>query len=99
MTGVQTCALPICIIENATKISEQQANEILAEARKDTEKMKQAALADIGRERDKAISDIKNQVADMSIAVAEKIIRQKLDMTGQEVLIDQFIQEVGDRPC
>ena len=87
------------IIENATKISEQQANEILAEARKDTEKMKQAALADIGRERDKAISDIKNQVADMSIAVAEKIIRQKLDMTGQEVLIDQFIQEVGDRPC
>lgn len=87
------------IIEKATKNSEERATEILAEARMETEKMKQAALADIERERDKAIADVRAQVVDMSIAVAEKIIQQKLDMTGQEALIEQFIQEVGDRPC
>ena len=87
------------IIEKATKLSEQQAAEILAQARKETERMKDTALADIERERDKAVADVKAQVADMSIAVAEKIIQRKLDLTGQEALIDQFIQEVGDRPC
>lgn len=87
------------IIEKATKTSEERAAEILAEARLDTEKMKQAALVEIGRERDKAIADVKAQVADMSIAIAEKIIQHKLDMKGQEALVDQFIQEVGDRPC
>ncbi|NLI91038.1 MAG: F0F1 ATP synthase subunit B [Peptococcaceae bacterium] len=87
------------IIEKATKNSEERASEILAEARKETEKMKQAALADIERERDKAIADVRAQVVDMSIAVAEKIIQQKLDIKGQEALIEQFIQEVGDRPC
>jgi F-type H+-transporting ATPase subunit b len=87
------------IIEKATKNSEDRAAEILAEARKETEKMKQAALAEIERERDKAIADVRAQVVDMSIAVAEKIILRKLDMKGQEALIEQFIQEVGDRPC
>jgi len=87
------------IIESAIKISEQQAAEIIVQARKENERMKEVALADIGRERDKAITDVKAQVADMSVAIAEKIIRQKLDMTGQEALIDQFIQEVGDKPC
>jgi len=87
------------IIEKATKNSEERAAEILAEARKENEKIKQAALIDIERERDRAIADVKAQVIDMSIAVAEKIIQQKLDMKGQEALIEQFIQEVGDRPC
>ena len=87
------------IIEKAVKSSEERSVEILAEARKETEKMKQAALADIERERDKAISDVRAQVVELSIAVAEKIIQQKLDMKGQEALIEQFIQEVGDRPC
>jgi F-type H+-transporting ATPase subunit b len=87
------------IIEKATKNSEERAAEIVVQARMETEKMKQAALAEIQRERDKAIADVKAQVIDMSISVAEKIIQQKLDMKGQETLIEQFIQEVGDRPC
>ena len=87
------------IIENATKSSEARAAEILAEARRETERMKQAALAEIERERDQAIAEVRSQVVDMSIAVAEKIIQQKLDLSGQEALVDQFIQEVGNRPC
>lgn len=87
------------IIENATKISEHRAEDILTQARLAAEKMNEKALADISRERDKAMADVKNQVVDMSIAVAEKIIRQKLDMTGQEALMNQFIEEVGERPC
>jgi len=84
------------VIAKATKVSEGQANEILAASREEAEKIKKAALVDIGRERDKAIADVKAQVADLSVLVAEKIIRQKLDMKGQGQLIEQFIQEVGE---
>ncbi len=87
------------VIAKATKLSEERASEILAQARAEAEKMKQAALVDIERERDRAIADVQAQVSDMSVAVAEKIIRQKLDLRGQEQLIEQFIQEVGDMPC
>ncbi|MFA6807444.1 MAG: F0F1 ATP synthase subunit B [Eubacteriales bacterium] len=87
------------LIDKAIKLSEERSVEILAQARQEAEKTKKSALSDIERERDKAIIEVKAEVAEMSIAIAEKIIQQKLDFKGQEALIDQFIQEVGDRPC
>jgi F-type H+-transporting ATPase subunit b len=87
------------VIARATKVSEERTVEILALAREEAEKIKKSALVDIERERDRAVSEVKAQVADLSIAVAEKIIRQKLDMPNQEKLIEQFIQEVGEMPC
>ncbi len=84
------------VIAKATKVSETRATEILAASHEEAEKIKRSALADIERERDRAISEVKAQVADLSVLVAEKIIRQKLDMTGQGKLIEQFIQEVGE---
>ena len=87
------------VIAKATKLSEQRAAEILASAHAEAEKIKQAALADIERERDLAIAQVQAQVADLSVAVAEKIIRQNLDIKLQEDMIEQFIQEVGELPC
>ncbi|HWQ89543.1 MAG TPA: F0F1 ATP synthase subunit B [Desulfitobacteriaceae bacterium] len=87
------------LIAKATKVSEERTVEILALAREEAEKIKKSALVDIERERDRAVSEVKAQVADLSVAVAEKIIRQKLDMPNQEKLIEQFIQEVGEMPC
>ncbi|MDR1960649.1 MAG: F0F1 ATP synthase subunit B [Gracilibacteraceae bacterium] len=88
------------VIEKATKTSEQRAAEIVDEARRETEKLKKSALAEIEREREKAVAEVKAQVADLSIAVAEKLLRAKLDLSGQAELVDQFIQEIGDsRPC
>lgn len=84
------------VIAKATKVSEARASEILAAAHEESEKIKKSALVDIERERDRAIADVKSQVADLSVLVAEKIIRQKLDMKGQGKLVDQFIQEVGE---
>lgn len=84
------------VIAKATKVSETRANEILAASHEEAEKIKKSALVDIERERDKAIADVKAQVADLSVLVAEKIIRQKLDLKGQGKIIEQFIQEVGE---
>jgi len=87
------------VIAKATKVSEDRAVEILALAREEAEKVKKEALVDIERERDRAILEVRAQVADLSIAVAEKIIRQRLDLPSQDKLIEQFIQEVGEMPC
>lgn len=87
------------LIAKANKVSEEKANEILAAAREEAEKLKKAALVEIERERDRAIADVKAQVADLSVSVAEKIIRQQLNLSGQKQLIEQFIQEVGEMPC
>jgi len=84
------------VIAKATKVSEACAKEILAASHEESERIKKSALMDIERERDLAISEVRAQVADLSVLVAEKIIRQKLDLQGQGELIEQFIQEVGE---
>ena len=84
------------VIAKATKVGETLAHEILAASHQESEKIKKSALVDIERERDRAIAEVKAQVVDLSVLVAEKIIRQKLDMQGQGKLIEQFIQEVGE---
>lgn len=87
------------VIAKATKLSEERAEEILAGAREEAEKIKSAALVEIERERDRAIAQVQAQVAGLSVAVAEKIIRKNLDVQSQEAMIEQFIQEVGELPC
>lgn len=89
------------LIEKATKAGEQRATEIMEQARDEAEKVKKAALTQIEAERAKAVAEIQAQVADISVAVAEKILRYNLDTAGQKAMIDQFIQEVevGDRVC
>jgi F-type H+-transporting ATPase subunit b len=87
------------IIERATKASEERGVEIVNEARRETEKLKASALSEIERERAKAVAEVKGQVAELSIAVAERLLQSKLELSGQAELIDRFIQEVGDRPC
>ena len=84
------------VIAKATKVGETQANDILSASHDEAERIKKSALADIERERDRAISELKAQVSDLSVLVAEKIIRQKLDMKGQGKIVEQFIQEVGE---
>ncbi len=86
------------IIEQANKSTRERADAVLEAARKETEKKRAAALADLDKERERAVEGAKAQVVDMSVAVAEKLIRQKLDASGQKALIEQFIQEVGEKP-
>ena len=87
------------LIEKATKAAEVRTDEIMEQARLDAEKTKQTAFAQIETERVRALAEIQAQVADISVAVAEKILRKNLDASAQKDMIDQFIYEVGDRPC
>jgi F-type H+-transporting ATPase subunit b len=43
----------------------------------------------------KAVTDIKNEIANMSIEIAEKILREELaDKGKQEALIDNWMKDI-----
>ena len=69
--------------EDAKKKSATEANAIIEEA-------KQA----IHYEKMKAVTDIKNEIANMSIEIAEKLLRQELsDKEKQEALVTGWMKE------
>lgn len=87
------------IIERATKAGEEQALNIIAQAKAEAERIKEGALADIQREREKAIAELRDQVASLALLVAGKVIKETLDVQAHERLVQDAIKEVGQLPC
>jgi|SRR5690625_1614312 len=72
------------MIAEATEEAESRANDMIAKA-------KEAIRA----EKQTAMSDIKAQVADLSIGIAEKVVRQELDNKDKQMqLVNDMLKDV-----
>jgi len=66
------------IIEQSRKVAESMKAEILAKAREEAEAEKSKAVAAITAEKESAMAELKGVVAELSVAVAGKIIGSSL---------------------
>lgn len=76
------------------------ANNIKEEAKIEANKISNKLIADaktiIQTEKLAAINELKNNVATLSIEIAEKVIRKKLaDDKAQKEMVDQFVKELN----
>lgn len=81
-------------ITQATKDGMRMREEIIAESRSQAERVLERAQEEIGREKDKAIIQIKSHVADLAIGAAYKLIEERLDDDKHRQLVDKFIDEL-----
>jgi F-type H+-transporting ATPase subunit b len=82
------------------KEAKEAKNTIIAEAKdaatKESAKILIEAREQIGIEKSKAITELKNQVAGLSIEIAERILKSELSDKGkQEALVNNLIEEVN----
>jgi len=82
------------VIREATERAEAIGIEIKADAEKLVEKERSDALAEIQQERERILSDLRGQVADLAVAVAQKFIGETLDEKRQHALIDNFFSGI-----
>lgn len=84
------------IVEIAKKRAEEKSDEIISKAKQDAEIIKVKALDEIDKEKQQAFNDIKNEISDMAIMAASKVVQKDIDKTKHEDLINEFIKEVGE---
>ena len=53
-------------------------------------------MADIAREKKKAVNDAKNEISSLAMEIAEKVIGRTLDEQDRSKLVDEFIEELGE---
>ena len=85
--------------EEASKVAQATAGmreQILAEARKEAEAIKERARAEIEAERQSVQSDLRRQVADLTVALTRKVIGQSIDEKVQHDLVGKFLAEMGE---
>lgn len=83
------------VIEQGRKVAESMRDEILAKADSEASSILAKAREEIGTERKAAVAQLQAQVADLSVAVAGKIIGEKLSAADHEKLIEGYLAEVG----
>ena len=84
------------IIAQATQVSEKARQEILDRAREESQAQIAKAREEIARERDQAMSELRQQVADLSVTISEKVLGATLDEQRQRQLIAEFLQETEE---
>ncbi len=84
------------LIEQAREMAERYREEERERARQEAEAFISRARADIQRERDTAIQDVRSHFAELAIAAAERVIERSLDRDAHAQIIEQVLEE-GDK--
>ncbi len=80
------------ILAQAKATGDSIVSEARNKAQADGAKLLQEAKAQIAAEKENALRDIRQTVADLSIVIAEKVVRQKLaNNDEQQALIEQML--------
>jgi len=84
------------MIRDAALKAESRASEIIKDAEKDAELIKKRAEKEIGREKLKAVNELKEDIVSLSLLAASKVLEKDIDQNQHKALINQFLDEVGD---
>ena len=84
------------IIATAKNSADTKSYNIIKEATQEAAFMKSKAEADIEQEKKKALNEIKDEISDMAVSIATKIVEREVNENDHKTLIDDFINNVGD---
>ena len=82
------------MLKENREMAEKMKNEIVDSAREEARKLHERARADIERESEAAILELKKQVADLAVQAASFLIQEKLDAQKHRNLIDNYIKDL-----
>ena len=84
------------LLLTAQRTANSRSEEILAQAQQQAAQIKSKAAADIELEKKKALNEAKNEISDLAMAIAGKVVARELNAGDQADMIDRFIDELGD---
>jgi F-type H+-transporting ATPase subunit b len=83
------------MLKEARELKERIVTEASSEAQEKADKIVAQAQITIQNEKNAALADIKNQVAELSIQIAEKVIRKELSSADQQYrLVEEMLEDV-----
>ena len=85
------------MILSAQKTAAQRSEEIISQAQKQAAQIKTKAASDIEMEKKKAINEAKDEISDLAMAIAGKVVGRELNDADQDGMIDRFIEELGEQ--
>ena len=83
------------LVRSATKKAQLRGEEIVAEAQERSAGLLKKAEEQIETEKKKAVNALKDEISDLALLAAEKVVDKELDRAEHERLIESFIDGAG----
>ena len=84
------------MVREATERGQKREEEIIRQANAEADAIMAKASADIVREKKKALNDAKDEISDIAMAIAEKVVGRELTDADHSDLVDGFIDRLGE---
>ncbi|GHN16527.1 F0F1 ATP synthase subunit B [Lactobacillus delbrueckii] len=84
------------ILSVAKSNAQKTGKQIVSEAKAEASAIREKAKADAAKAKTDALNEARNEVADLSVTIAEKVIAKNLSAADQKDLVDQFIKGLND---
>ena len=84
------------ILKNAQRRAILREEEIIKEAEAEAGRIMERAEAEIELERRRAVNDVKDEVSEIAISIAEAVIERDINENEHKELINSFIEKMGD---
>jgi F-type H+-transporting ATPase subunit b len=83
------------IVARAQKRSDEAREKGVADTKADIERLREQALADIDVERRRALHDVREQVAELALLAAGKVVGETMSGDREKRLVTEFLSEVS----
>ena len=83
------------IIEEARQTAEQMRRDLMARAEAEVAELRQRTQDDVRAAQDRAMADLRAQVAELAVGAAEVVVQKNLDAETNRALVERFIEQVG----
>ena len=81
------------IIKEAKIKADAQARQIIEDAQTEAGEIMSKAERTIEREREKAMEEMRQEIAALALLAAEKIVEHEIQRVGQEAIVDEVIRQ------
>lgn len=85
------------MVKEAMERGHSREEEILRQANAEASAIMAKASADIALEKKKALNDAKDEISEIAMAIAEKVVGRELSGADHEDLVNGFIDRLGER--
>ena len=84
------------MIKAASKKAQLRSDEIISEAKNEASAILARADEDVEREKKRAQNELRGEVSELAVLVAQKVVEKEITEADHERFINEFIDNVGD---
>jgi len=83
------------IVQRAQKVADEAREKGVSDTQVEIDRLRERAVAEIDAERKRALADVRNQVAELALAAAGKVVGETMSDEREKRLVEEFLTQVS----